>query len=320
VRRGVALVALFAGLLVLVLPASGIAHELRPAALAVEEVTPARFRVHLNPASNVGSDWLPEVRFPASCRVEEGLIDCHPEGLNGDITVANFASASSRVVTRVKWLDGRDLVAVLTRDAPSIGVRSERAAGADRARLLLDYTRLGVEHILTGVDHLLFVLGLVLLVRFERRLVWTISAFTVAHSLTLSAAVFGLVSVPEAPVEAVIALSILLLAVECATPRDSLARRLPWVVAFSFGLLHGFGFAGALTEVGLPPGEAPLALLFFNVGVEFGQLAVIAVAGIPILLLGRLPRLRSAVETAAVYSMGTLAAFWCIERVLAVFA
>ncbi len=117
-----------------------------------------------------------------------------------------------------------------------------------------------------------------------------------------------------------IALSILLLAVECAKPRDSLARRLPWVVAFSFGLLHGFGFAGALREVGLPPAEAPLALLFFNVGVELGQLAVIAVAGAIVSMIGRRPNLRSRVEAVAVYSMGTLAAFWSIERVLAVFA
>jgi hydrogenase/urease accessory protein HupE len=319
-KKSIALLALLAGLLLFLFARPSAAHELRPAALAVSEVTAGRFVVRLTPSANVGFEWAPEVRFPVSCRLEDALLDCQPEGLNGEISIASFPSAQSRVIARVKWLDGRELLAVLTSDAPSLGVRSERSEGADRARLVLDYTKLGVEHILTGVDHLLFVFGLLLLVRFGRRLVWTISAFTLAHSLTLSAAVLGLVTVPRAPVEAVIALSILLLSVECAKRRDSLARRLPWVVAFSFGLLHGFGFAGALREVGLPPAEAPLALLFFNVGVELGQLAVIAVAGAIVSIIGRRPKLRSRVEVVAVYAMGALAAFWSIERVLAVFA
>jgi hydrogenase/urease accessory protein HupE len=318
-KPGLAFVALLAAFLAL-LSRPACAHELRPAAFALSEISAGRFLVRVTPASNPGSEWTPEVRFPATCRLDDALLDCGPEGLNGEISIASFANANSRVIARVKWLDGRELLAVLTSDAPNLGVRSERTEGADRARLVLDYTRLGVEHILTGVDHLLFVLGLILLVRFERRLVWTISAFTLAHSLTLSAAVLGLVTVPQAPVEAVIALSILLLAVECAKPRDSLARRLPWVVAFSFGLLHGFGFAGALRQIGLPPAEAPLALLFFNVGVELGQLAVIAVLGALLAVLARRAKLRASLEAAAVYSMGALAAFWSIERVLAVFS
>jgi hydrogenase/urease accessory protein HupE len=311
--------ALLAALVVLVAPRPSSGHELRPAALAVDEVTEGRFRVHLTAASNVGFEWTPEVRFPSGCSIDGAFLDCRPDGLNGEIAIADFASASSRVITRVTWLDGRDLVAVLTREAPNLGVRSVRAPGAEHLRTMLDYTRLGVEHILTGLDHLLFVLGLILLVRFGRGLVWTITAFTLAHSLTLSAAVLGLVSVPDAPVDAVIALSILLLAVECAKPRDSLARRLPWVVAFSFGLLHGLGFAGALREAGLPPSETPLALLCFNVGVELGQLAIIAAVGITVLSLGRWFALRTRLEKVAVYSMGALAACWSIERVTVVF-
>ena len=310
--------ALAASLLVLA-PRSSSGHELRPATLAVDEVTEGRFRIQLTPASNVGFEWSPEVRFPETCRVDGAFLDCHPQGLNGEISLSNFGNAYSRVITRVTWLDGRDLVAVLTRDAPNLGVRSARADGSDRVRTSLDYTRLGIEHILRGVDHWLFVLGLILLVRFGRGLFWTITAFTLAHSLTLSAAVLGLVSVPSSPVEAVIALSILLLAVECAKPRDSLARRLPWVVAFSFGLLHGFGFAGGLREVGLPPSESALALLCFNVGVELGQLLVIALAGVTLLLLGRRPELGSRFEKAAAYTMGTFSAYWSIERVLDVF-
>ncbi len=197
-KRGPTLMALFAGLLLFLFARPSAAHELRPAALAVSEVTAGRFVVRLTPSANVGFEWAPEVRFPASCRLEDALLDCQPEGLNGELSIASFPSAQSRVIARVKWLDGRELLAVLTSDAPSLGVRSERSEGADRARLVLDYTKLGVEHILTGVDHLLFVLGLLLLVRFGRRLVWTISAFTLAHSLTLSAAVLGLVTVPQA--------------------------------------------------------------------------------------------------------------------------
>ncbi|HVJ20737.1 MAG TPA: HupE/UreJ family protein, partial [Polyangiaceae bacterium] len=180
--------------------------------------------------------------------------------------------------------------------------------------------RLGVEHILGGLDHLLFVLGLVLLVGFRRQLVVTVTAFTLAHSVTLATAVLGVARVPQAPVEAVIALSILLLAVECSKREDSLARRTPWAVALSFGLLHGFGFAGALSDVGLPSDHVTLALLCFNAGVEFGQFGVIAVA----YALARLaaPRLPGVVrlERAALYAMGALAAFWSIERTLAAFS
>ena len=187
--------------------------------------------------------------------------------------------------------------------------------------VITTYMSLGIEHILLGVDHLLFVFALLLIVQGWRRLVGTITAFTVAHSITLAAATLGYVNVPQAPVEAVIALSILFLATEIIhmlQGRTGLAQRYPWLVAFIFGLLHGFGFAGALTEIGLPPSDIPLALLFFNVGVEVGQL--IFVAGV--LLIGMiLRRLISQpmrwVETVITYMIGGIAAFWTIERVAA---
>ena len=180
---------------------------------------------------------------------------------------------------------------------------------------------MGVKHILLGIDHLLFVLGLVLIVRSTPRLVKTITAFTLSHSITLALATLGFVHVPQAPVEAVIALSILFLASELARRNrgeSGLTARRPWLVAFSFGLLHGFGFAGALSEVGLPETDIPLALLLFNLGVEAGQLLFVA-AVLALLWCGR--RLATSaprwLQDAPAYAVGSLAAFWLIERVAA---
>jgi hypothetical protein len=187
---------------------------------------------------------------------------------------------------------------------------------------------LGIEHILLGIDHLLFVLALLLLVRGIGRLIATITAFTVAHSITLAAATLGFVNVPSAPIEATIALSILFVATELARvatkgapalvrSSSTLTTQFPWAVAFTFGLLHGFGFAGALSEVGLPAHAIPLALLFFNVGVELGQLAFIAVV-----LVGAWALRRTALDPPAwaprlaAYVIGSVAAFWVFERTL----
>jgi hypothetical protein len=183
------------------------------------------------------------------------------------------------------------------------------------------YVGLGVEHILFGVDHLLFVLALLILVPSGRLLLWTITSFTLAHSLTLAAATLGWVAVPPAPVEAAIALSIVFVASEilhARRGRPGLSARRPWLVAFAFGLLHGFGFAGALRELGLPERSIPLALLAFNLGVELGQLvfvaAVLALAAAIARL--RIPAVRRWREAAA-YGIGTIAAYWLIERLLA---
>jgi hydrogenase/urease accessory protein HupE len=225
-------------------------------------------------------------------------------------------------------------------------------AGAveQRGSVFAEYTRLGVEHILLGLDHLLFVLGLVLLVRRnpaslggfralgggeaqKSSLLWTVTAFTLAHSLTLAAATLELVVLPGPPVEAGIALSILLLARELAlgaddpTQRDTWTWRFPWLVAFGFGLLHGFGFSGALREVGLPPDRVAEALLAFNVGVELGQLAVV---GALLLVIAGLRRVAARVRMGAslerttrltpssdnIWAMGALAFAWTLERVL----
>lgn len=188
--------------------------------------------------------------------------------------------------------------------------------------VITSYTWLGIEHILLGIDHLLFVAALVMLVKGNRQLLLTITAFTVAHSITLALATLGVLQVPGPPVEAIIALSIMFVAVEIIRRHQghpSLASEKPWLVAFSFGLLHGLGFAGALAEVGLPENSIPLALLFFNVGVEIGQLlfvgALLAGAAFVRRIAGPVdPRLSTVLPA---YAIGGLASFWLVERVVA---
>ena len=186
--------------------------------------------------------------------------------------------------------------------------------------VVVTYVMHGIEHILFGMDHLLFVFALILIVRSRRVLLLTVTAFTLAHSITLSLATLGVVHVPGPPVEAAIALSILLLACEIIRLQrghTSLTARWPWVVAFSFGLLHGFGFASALTEIGLPQGDIPLALFAFNVGVEIGQLIFIGLLVGAWACAARIsfsPALKSHALSAATYAIGTAAAFWFVER------
>ena len=183
------------------------------------------------------------------------------------------------------------------------------------------YTILGVEHIVMGFDHLFFVLALVLLLKGGWLVAKTVTAFTVAHSFTLVGSTLGLLSLPSQPVEAVIALSIIFLAIEVVKSRPDdirLSERFPWIVAFLFGLLHGFGFAGALAEIGLPEGDVPLALLTFNLGVEIGQLAIVAVA---LATLYGLRQIRhhwvTTAKTAMAYGIGIIATYWFIERTIA---
>jgi hydrogenase/urease accessory protein HupE len=225
------------------------------------------------------------------------------------------------VMLTVRWADGstaRQFFAG-TGAAIEVPLHALQAGSGSLRQTALRYLGLGIEHILLGIDHLLFVLGLLLIVRGAWMLIKTITAFTLAHSITLALATLGLVRVPAPPVDAAIALSIAFLAAEIVHARrgrPGLAARKPWLVAFAFGLLHGLGFAGALTQLGLPPGEVPAALLFFNLGVEIGQLLFVAL----VLALGWALRQlqvswpRWAAPLPA-YAIGTLAAFWLIERV-----
>ena len=224
----------------------------------------------------------------------------------------------------VHWFEQDPLTRLASRQGDAIVVDLEEylAGSGSIAKAATRYTKLGFEHILEGLDHLLFVFALMIVVRNGWRLVKTITAFTIAHSITLALATLGYVNLPSAPVEATIALSIVFLCVEivhAARGRISLTYRYPWIVAFAFGLLHGLGFAGALSEIGLPPNEIPIALLFFNIGVELGQLAFVFVILIALNLLSALrfgfPRWAELIPT---YVIGTLAMYWTLERTAAI--
>lgn len=259
----------------------------------------------------------PRGQFAADAFLERWSIR-RAGGLAGSaIRIDGLPAGITDVLARVERIDGTTQVARLLPERPVFIVESPH----DSAGVAWTYLGLGVHHILGGVDHLLFVLALILIVPSRRRLAWTITAFTVAHSLTLAAATLGFVHVPQAPVEAVIALSIVFVAAEIVRSRQgspALTARTPWIVAFSFGLLHGLGFAGALAQVGLPERAVPLALLFFNVGVELGQLAfVIAILAL-VAAVRRGPRWRSPwIEAVPPYAIGAVAMFWVIERIAA---
>jgi hydrogenase/urease accessory protein HupE len=242
-------------------------------------------------------------------------------GLAGQtMAIDGIAGGVTDVIVRIERLDGTSQVEHLLPQRPEFVIQGTTG----NWEVAASYLVLGIEHILGGIDHLLFVLALLLIVRGSRRIILTITAFTVAHSITLVAATLGWVTVPGPPVEAIIALSIVFVAAEAVhglQGRPGLTARAPWVVAFSFGLLHGFGFAGALAEVGLPQKAIPVALLMFNVGVEIGQLVFVAfLLGVGALLArmpGTIPGWARAVPP---YAIGAVAMFWVIERIGAFWA
>jgi hypothetical protein len=324
-------------LLLVVLADGASAHRLSPAFFGLTETAPNVFQVQWKVSISGGLAATLEPQVPDGCsingavrsysvedvRFQHAEMAC-PEGLAGrEFEVEGLPVTQTDVLLRVDYLDGTSSNQRLTPERSSVSI-PERPS---RTEVIKTYTVLGVEHILLGIDHLLFVLALLLLVRSVGKLVATVTAFTVAHSVTLGAATLGFVRVPSAPVEAVIALSILFLATELArrgsstnaSRAEGLTERLPWVVAFSFGLLHGFGFAGALSEVGVPAHAVPLALLFFNVGVELGQLMFIAaVLAVGWLLARAAARAPSWWSRAVAYGIGSVAAFWFYERALAI--
>jgi hydrogenase/urease accessory protein HupE len=245
-----------------------------------------------------------------------------PHGLDGKvISFSQLSETRIDVLARLVRLDGTvQLERILPMHPSFLGKRSPGPLEVVRT-----YTILGIEHILSGFDHLLFVLALVLLVQGTRRLLVTITAFTAAHSLTLAGATLGWVHVAGPPVEASIALSIVFVASEIVHTRQgrySVTQHYPWLLAFTFGLLHGFGFAGALAEVGLPQSSIPIALLFFNVGVEIGQLLFVG-AVLAVITAGRRVGQRVRLSQPAwlwriaPYAIGALASFWLVERVAA---
>ena len=316
-----------AGALLAAVPAA-FAHPLGPSLLELRERAPGIFQLRWKtPLQKVpGAEARPVV--PESCApigepvhgaagegvVEIQKLDCGAAGLVGrEVSVAGIAETKADVLLRVELADGRSFRKVLTAAEPAL-VIPERES---RATVFGDYLAVGIEHIATGFDHLLFVLGLVFLAS-GRKLFWTVTAFTLGHSVTLSLAVLGFAAFPTRPIEAAIAASILVLADELTREGPTLSRRFPWVMAATFGLLHGLGFAGALAEVGLPAGDIPLALFSFNAGIEVGQLGFVAA----VLAVGAAARRASgdrlaALRLAPAYVIGSASAFWLFERLAA---
>jgi hydrogenase/urease accessory protein HupE len=304
-------------------------HEVRPAYLDLREEAPGTFDVLFKTpmrgdarlALNVSFSGRMQTATPVISRMTDNAMVqtwrlSAIEPLAGqEVRIDGLASTMTDALVRIEFVDGGEWVGRLTPGRPQATIPA-RQGGWEVAAT---YLKLGVEHILLGIDHLLFVLALILIAPNTRQLILAITAFTVAHSITLAAATLGFVNVPPPPVEAAIALSIAFVAAEIIRAREGkagIAARAPWVVAFAFGLLHGFGFAGALSEVGLPAGNIPVALLFFNVGVEIGQLLFVAlVLGLAALFqLARRPLPRWA-TLAPPYLIGSLAMFWVIQRV-----
>ncbi len=317
-------------IMLLTITATARADELRPGYLELTQLSPSDWRMVWKApikgglASNV-TPSLPKscaVRLASRTRVNGAIVavsdvKCTADLAGQKVGLTGLDATFTDALVRIAPLGQPVQAARLTADAPM----AEVALKADRAQVAKTYFLLGVEHILAGFDHLLFVLSLVLLITGGWQVAKAVTAFTVAHSITLIATSLQILSVPRQPVEICIALSIVFLAVEIVKSQPSaprLSERIPWAVAFAFGLLHGFGFAGALAEIGLPKGEVPVALLTFNLGVEAGQLFIV---GAVLILLAIIRQIATAqlnqARVAMGYAIGSVSAFWLIERVLA---
>lgn len=299
------------------------AHEIRPAYLELVELSEAEFEVAWKQPINEGLRLVVDPVLPTDCanktEPEIGLLDgaavtrwivrCDMQ--TGEIRISGLERTLTDVFVKIIYLDGSNRTAVLKPSSPTLDLSTVEAAAAPA------YVRLGFEHILSGPDHLLFVAGLLVLVRL-RKLVLVITAFTLAHSLTLALTMLGWVELAPAPVETLIAISIVLIAVEALNAmdgRESYASRWPWLISFCFGLLHGFGFAGALGEIGLPENAELAALFFFNVGVEIGQLAFICLLLAIVWCIGRIAIAKlDTLKRVTAYAVGSAGAFWTFER------
>lgn len=323
------------------------AHEMRPAFLQLNELEAGRFeviwkqpvlddrRLPLDPILPEGCE-VQNAKAPertATALLQTWQTQCDLS--TGTLSISGLTKTLTDVMVRIKYTNGDVVQRILRPDEPNMDL-------AEDTPYLWSYLILGVEHLIGGIDHILFVIGLVLYIRGVGALVKTITSFTIAHSITLGLSVTGLVYVPQAPVEAVIALSIVFLARELLLPeeqRSPMTQHRPWLMAFGFGLLHGFGFAGALSDIGLPQEQLTLALLLFNIGLELGQLLVVAAVLILAWALGpMLARLTDAgnrldtvlgkpalvnaqaniglLNFPLALGMGALASYWTIDRVL----
>ena len=308
------------------------ADEIRPAYLEVSEKSPNLFSLLWKVPAKGDKKLSLDVILPNNCTnksqprrqlvnaayIERWMSVCEGGLSEQTISIQGLGTSNSDVLLRLEFLDNTSQSVQLTPVNNSYTVMQT----ASTWQIVRTYTWLGITHILLGFDHLLFVFALLLIVKSMRRLLWTITAFTLAHSITMAGATLGFIHIPQQPVEAMIALSILFLAMEIVHEKQGkvcLTARYPWLIAFIFGLLHGFGFAGALAEIGLPQQAITLALVFFNIGVELGQLMFVAIVVLVGLALQRLkhPNLLQKIETVVVYAIGGLSSFWVFERISA---
>jgi hydrogenase/urease accessory protein HupE len=318
-------------LLGIVICTSAFAHESQPGSLDIRQMAGNRYEVIWKAPIYYGEPHPARLELPAHWQTvvgptERTLPDSHvyrqvvtigEKGVHGSIVrFPGLAGTITDVFVRLNRLDGTTMTAVVRPTKPYAELRGERSWHTTAG----EYIGLGFHHIMLGVDHLLFVLGLLLIVKNRIMLLKTITSFTLAHSITLAIATLGYASAPLPPLNAAIALSILFLGPEIVRSwkgETSLTIRYPWVVAFLFGMLHGFGFASGLSTTGMPRAELPLALLFFNVGVELGQIGFVAV----VLLMGRSFRVLEMrwplwVERAPGYAVGICGAYWTIQRTM----
>ncbi|MEA2961432.1 MAG: hypothetical protein QOI46_1530 [Alphaproteobacteria bacterium] len=335
---------LFFAVLAVLLAQPAISDELRPGYLEMRQSSPGaynllfkipargedlRLAIYVKLPEGTQDIAPPRASFSDGAYVERRSIRRDGGLIAQAVSIEGLSATSTDVLVRIESLAGAIQTERLSPTKTSFVIQAVPGAG----EVAGTYLRLGVEHILFGFDHLLFVLALVILVKTWSRVAVTVTAFTIAHSITLAAATLGFVNVPGPPVEATIALSIMLVSIEILNARrgkPSLTARLPWVVAFSFGLLHGFGFAGALAEVGLPQHAIPVALLFFNIGVEIGQLLFVTTV-LSLISLSRyvasqvlepalIQRTFDRLDVTAAYAIGIAAAYWLVERTTAFFA
>ena len=308
---------------------SSFADEIRPAYLEVKEKSHNIFSAILKVPAKGDKKLNIHAQFPSDCKdtapvssyfirgayLERWSVKCENGLIGKTVSIKGLESTNTDLLLRLEFMNAASQSVLLT-PAKYFYLVPEVASSF---QIVKTYTLLGIEHILMGVDHLLFVFALLLIVKNMRRLVWTITAFTLAHSLTMAGATLGFAHLPQQPVEAIIALSILFLTMEIVHEKEGragIASAYPWIVAFIFGLVHGFGFAGALAEIGLPQQAITLALIFFNIGVEIGQLLFTVVVLILAVTLRKVRAVWPAwTHQLPVYSIGGISAFWLIERV-----
>ncbi len=306
------------------------AHEIRPAYLQIVQTTENSYNVFWK-VPRMG-DGVPKISpvFPPFFTME---ILHNPNQIPGSVIYSYKITSDKLLAGTILTIDGlnKTLIDVLVNitylngEKVTFMLQPNKYSGVIPGKsstygVIKTYTKLGIEHILWGIDHLLFVLALILITRGKWKILKTITAFTVAHSITLSLAALGYVNFPTPPVEAVIALSIVFLAVEIIknlNGKQTLTSKKPWLVAFTFGLLHGFGFAGALANIGLPQLDISIALAFFNVGVEIGQIAFVLVVLVIIRILSLKKQWPRYLKQIPAYAIGSMATFWMIERVVA---